>query len=90
MEKYEQHGLTRTEDGILGSFGMAEIVEEETLDQQSFSYDQREAAKSLIRKGLLTRQLQDDDSIVYKLTPKGAKLWHVRAEEETLEPPKTH
>ena len=83
MEKYEQHGLTRLEDDILGSFGMAETLEQEELNQQMFSLEQRTAAKSLIAKDLLTRQLQDDDSIVYKLTPKGVRLFHIRAEEET-------
>lgn len=83
MQKYEQHSLTFLEDSILGAFGTAETIEQEELDSQSFTPEKREAAKSLMRKGLLDRKLLDDDRIVYKLTPRGVKLWHVRAEEET-------
>jgi len=83
MEKYEMHGLTRLEDDILGAFGLSEIIETEELDSQYFTPEKREAARSLMRKGLLDRKLLEDDRIVYKLTPKGVKLWHVRAQEET-------
>ena len=83
MEKYEQHGLTRLEDDILGGFGLSGSVEEEELNLVGLSATSRDAARSLLAKGLLTRQLRDDDSVVYKLTPKGTKLWHIRSEEET-------
>lgn len=88
MENYEQHGLTRLEDDILGAFGMAATIEEEELNQEQFTPEKREAAKSLMRKGLLSRTLRDDDAIVYKLTPKGVRLWHERATEETQGLPK--
>ena len=83
---YEQHGLTLLEDQILGAFGMSETIEEEELNQSQLTPEKRDAAKSLMRKGLLDRKLLDDDSIVYKLTPKGVRIWHIRTEEETQGP----
>lgn len=81
MEKYEQHGLTRLEDDILSAFGDEEIEQEE-LNQRTFTPEQLAATKTLMSKGLLTRRLRDDDAIVYKLTPQGVRLWHIRAAEE--------
>lgn len=80
MEKYEQHGLTRLEDNLLGAFGMDPKHDEIELDK--FSPEHRQAFNSLVRKGLLERRIQENETIKYVLTPKGKKLWRTRAKEE--------
>ena len=80
MEKYEQHGLTRAQDDILGSFG--EDEEHDSILNYSISPEQREAVKQLIAKGLLESHMLEDFSAEFRLTPKGKKLWRIRYEEE--------
>jgi len=87
MEKYEQHGLTKAEDDVLGGFGTTTDVPREERSDREFTPEHRKAAKTLVLRKLLTRSLKDDDSIVYSLTSKGLKLWHERSEEEAQSPP---
>jgi len=82
MEKYEQHGLSRAQDDILGGFGLAEEEAQDTLRNDSITPEQREAVKQLVQKGLLESHMRDDFSVEFRLTPKGKRLWNVRNEEE--------
>ena len=82
MEKYEQYGLTLTQDGILGSFGATGPYEEEELTPSHFTPAQRDAIKQLFNKGLLDRRILDDDTVTYYLTPAGKRLYKIRADEE--------
>jgi len=81
MEKYERHGLTRTQDDILGSFGMSEDLSD-TLRNEAITSEQREAVKHLIKKGLLESHVRDDLSIEFRLTPQGKSLFRIRSKEE--------
>jgi hypothetical protein len=80
MEKYEKHGLTLKQDNILGAFGEPETLEE--LDPYSYPAEWKSVFKELIRKGLLESHIRNDDTVVYRLTPKGKALWKIRATEE--------
>lgn len=80
MEKYEEHGLTRLEDNLLGAFG--DDPEHDILELNMFTSEHRQAFSSLVRKGLLERRMQEDETIKYVLTPKGKTLWRTRSKEE--------
>ena len=80
MEKYEQHGLNRAQDDILGSFG--DDPEHDSIPNHSISLEQREVVKQMITKGLLESHMLENFSVEFRLTPKGKKLWRVRSEEE--------
>jgi len=86
MEKYQQHGLTREEDDILGAFGRDDISQE-TFPLEHFAGTHLEALKSLVRKGLFRATISEGLSIQLKLTRKGVALWRIRAKEEEGEPP---
>lgn len=87
---YEDHGLTRAEDDILGAFGSSQALgdlEEEVVPLTHFAhYSHGEAAKSLIRKGLLNATVSADLGVQLSLTPKGLKLWDIRYREEAAGP----
>ena len=82
MEKYEQHGLTRAQDDILGSFG-DEGEDHDSILNYSITPEQREVVKQLISRGLLESRMREDFSAEFRLTPKGRKLWRIRYEEES-------
>ena len=82
MEKYEKNGLTKAQDGILGSFG-DEGEDHDSILNYSITPEQREAVKQLITRGLLESHMREDFSAEFRLTPKGRKLWRIRYEEET-------
>ena len=84
MKKYEQHGLTRTQDDVLGGFGDDE--ENDVILNYSITPEKREAIKQLIAKGLLEAHMREDFSAEFRLTPKGKKLWRIRSEEESEGP----
>lgn len=84
MEKYIQHGLTRLEDNLLGAFSMDPKNDE--IELNMFTLEHRQAFNSLVRKGLLERRIQKDETIKYVPTPKGKKLWRIRAKEEEESP----
>jgi len=84
MEQYEEHGLTRQEDDIIGSFGESEDFEE--VGAQAFTPEHLKAFSSLVRKGLLDRKHDENENVTYVLTPKGQRLWNTRAHEETSSP----
>lgn len=85
---YEDHGLTREEDGILGAFGQEANLQEEvlTLDylQRSYPYSARtqDAVKSLLKRGLLHATISKELGIELGLTRKGIQLWNIRSQEE--------
>ena len=84
MEKYLQHGLTRIQDNILGAFGEDDLSDTLTLNQYPIEY--KSVFKELIKKGLLESHIRDDETIEYRLTPAGKKLWKIRAKEEEESP----
>ena len=84
VKKYKQHGLTLPEDEILGAFGSAGSLDTEEIGSYGYTPEQRQAFTSLMHKGLLDRRTQNDETSVYKLTPKGKSLWNDRAKEEEL------
>ena len=84
MEKYEQHGLTRAQDDILGGFGDSDELE--SISDYSITPNQREVIKQLISKSLLETHMREDFSIEFRLTPKGKRLWHIRYLEESGPP----
>jgi len=81
MEKYEQHGLTKAQDDILGSFG--EDEKSDVISEYSITPNQREVIKQLINKGLMESHMLEDFSVEFRLTPKGKQLWRIRYEEES-------
>jgi len=84
MEKYEQHGLTRAQDDILGGFGDSDELD--SISNYSITPEQREVVKQLIKRGLLESHMLEDFSAEFRLTPKGKKLWRIRHEEESEGP----
>jgi len=86
MEKYEKHGLTRTQDGILGAFGMDDDLSKPIalgeLEPRGTNADTRTAAVELVLKGLLKADTREDGTIEYSLTRSGKVLWKIRAAEE--------
>ena len=84
MEKYEQHGLTRAQDDILGGFGDAGPLE--SISNYSITPEQRVIIKQMINMGLLESHMLEDFSVEFRLTPKGRKLWHIRNTEESEGP----
>ncbi len=77
---YEQHGLTREEDNVLGGIGTQEgQPDSSTADDFSDPEMALRGAQSLEQKGLL---YFDEDNETMRLTPKGLRLWHIRAREE--------
>jgi hypothetical protein len=84
MEKYQQHGLTREEDNVLGAFGTDQ--REVKLDQFDLSTQEvskvHDAARTLRSKGFLSISTNKFGEEVYALTPKGLALWKIRFKEE--------
>ena len=90
MNKFEDHGLTRAEDDIIGAFDPS-VPEGRVIPLTHFAhFSHGDAAKSLIRKGLLIADVTPDLGVELKLTPKGVKLWNIRSEEEEEGPSLSH